>query len=100
MEQSKKSLKVTLPKRLEYLTEHVAKIRDARLNLNMERIVETFAMVISKVKLDLMDNRFGDSKPVFFRSNSYLIERKLLSHNFGVKMIEIPKEQHRPDAQS
>ena len=50
---------MTLPKRLEYLTEHVAKIRDARLNLNMDRIVETFAMVISKVKLDLMDNRNG-----------------------------------------
>ena len=50
---------MTLPKRLEYLTEHVAKIRDARLHLNMDRIVETFAMVISKVKLDLMDNRVG-----------------------------------------
>ena len=47
--------KVTLPRRVEHLTEQVAKIRDSRLDMSQDRTAETFAMVISKVESLVLD---------------------------------------------
>lgn len=46
---------MTLPRRVEHLTEQVAKIRDSRLDMSQDRTAETFAMVISKVESLVLD---------------------------------------------
>ena len=80
---------VTLPKRVEHLTENVAKMRDSRLNMNTERVVETFSMVISKVKLDLMDNSCNLARQlnqIFFESVDY-------SHLFDGSLSKSQKQR-------
>ena len=74
---------------MEHLTENVAKMRDSRLNMNTERVVETFSMVISKVKLDLMDNSSTLARQlnqIFFESVDY-------SHLFDGSLTKAQKQR-------
>ena len=67
-----------MPRRIDHLIQSCQQVRDARLDMNPERIAETFSMVMSKVKLDLMDN----SSPLVRKLNRIFFDDVDYNHLF------------------
>ena len=44
-----------LPSRIQYVDDKINRIKNSRLSISRDRIFETLMMIISKLKIDLMD---------------------------------------------